>query len=186
MYQKHPWELLGYNSLLEWCSLPLNDRIHMVGSLFLGGRYTAKGERSGTPFRLPDGIRVPPGKNTVCSTMTASILVSVFPHKPWSGGDWMDFQVGDAERLDSPVDAVVRRGVGERVPRFEDGRWHLVQGWRSFEPLSGHAFLVKRVGDSALVLQSSSRNRMGPTLDLVDLDVIARKYRAALYLAVLT
>ena len=161
------------------------DRLLHAAVFYLGGSYTTKGPQ--VPFGLPSGFaRLPDGKATNCSTMTACLLAATYPEAPWDAGAWGQLQVYDRRRLDSPMEAVHRMGVGFQVDTFTEGRWHLVQGWRSLDPLRGHAFLVKGMPDGReLVLQASSRNQVGPTLDLKARGWTSDTYPHRVYIALL-
>jgi hypothetical protein len=141
----------------------------------------------GIPSSLVGGARV-----TNCSTLTASLLTSVFADRPWTSREYGDLQVF-ADRLpdtpDSPIRAALRMGIAERTEQFLAKRWHLVQGWRSLgsRPL-GHAFLVL-AGDEPedlLVLEASSReNGIGPRYKQSTATALAEEYGAGLYLGAL-
>lgn len=137
---------------------------------------------------------------TNCSTMTMSILTSVYPSAPWNEASYKKLQIYAEEALDnpdSPIDAAEAVGVGIRVAAFADGRWHLVQGIRKhvvedgrLTAFSGHAFLVLRVGDLLHVLEAtslpdSSGQKIGPRYKIVTEKQLREQYPKALYLAVL-
>ena len=128
-------------------------------------------------YALPDAMHADSiewasgAKVTNCSTLTTSVLTSIRPDVPWGVQEYGDLQVY-ADRLpgepDSPVRAVARMGIGIIAQGLTAGQWHLVQGWRTFDPqtprYSGHAFLVLAddTGDGIVVLEATSRDGIGP------------------------
>ena len=137
---------------------------------------------------------------TNCSTMTMSLLTSVYPSAPWSSASYKKLQLYAEDVLDnpdSPIDCVVAVGVGIRADSFVDGEWHLVQGIRKhtvvdgiLTSFSGHAFLVQRIGDVLYVLEAtsikdSSGQQIGPRYKETTEDELRQRYPKALYIAVL-
>lgn len=170
----------------EYRALCLHSRIMCAVACYLGGSYTTK--RPQAPFDIPGTFAaLGNGKATNCSTMTACLLAAVYPHLSWSREDYADLQIFDSSRPHSPMDAVIRRGIGRQVPDFIPGRWHLVQGWRSIEPLRGHAFLVQAlVHGPLLVLQASSKGSVGPTCDVMPSNWVVANYKHSHFIAVLS
>ncbi len=164
----------------QWASLPLSVRIMSAAALFMGGRYG----KAQAPFSLGEWVSLPPGKGSVCSTFTGCILAAAYPDAGWTAEDWRDLQImGPAK--DSPMFAVMRRGIGDRVADFQPGRWHLVQGWR--HKSAGHQFFVRAdpQADFLQVVQSTSVRKAGPTVDMVSAESIRKRYPHDLFIAVL-
>jgi hypothetical protein len=193
------WEIAGL-SRAEWVRHALDIRIRLAAGPYLDSwDYDLRTAR--VLYDLPDAMRadrveLAPGdaRLTNCSTLTTSLLTSCFPDAPWTVQEYGDLQVfGD--RLpgnpDAPVQAVVRMGVGKAVAQHVPGAWHLVQGWRTFEPsgprYSGHAFLVlaDRDGDGCLVLEATSRRSIGPRYRRSTWADLRREYGHSLHLAAL-
>lgn len=183
--------LAGYD-LGSWLGLPLGTRIRLAASAYLGWPYRS-GSVPAVAFSSPgvaDKLVGQPATGVDCSTMTTSILTAVYPRAGWTQQDYADLQIFDAARRDSPMGAVVRRGVGLRVDDFAAGDWYLVQGWRKSG--GGHAFLVFAGTDSILKLESTSRKYtqtgtpIGPRWLPTTADALRKDYDAALYLAVLS
>jgi len=167
---------------------PLRERIRIAATAYLTGWRYGREVRVAYPW--PHGVRGPPVATTPdeqaidCSTLTASLLMRVYPDAGWTQADYADLQVFDAPRYSSPVGAVVRRGVGEAVAAPVAEAWHLVQAWRSIDPPSGHAFVAYDRGNGKLdVLESSSRGLVGPRWRTVTLAELRREFPAALFLA---
>ena len=147
------------------------DRLREAAAPYLDGtwRYPTPREPRRVAYPWPKGVRGPAvasvsaDRATDCSTLSASLLMRLYPDAPWSQEDYADCQVMDATRLASPIEAVERVGVGVGADGWEPERLHLAQGWRSLRPLSGHAFLVWSRGNGRLdVLESTSRELRGP------------------------
>jgi hypothetical protein len=213
------WEIAGLDQDY-WCKHSLDIRIRLTAAGYLGGDWSYSLSAPKVLYDLPAAMRAdsleiseiqladgdniyaylaPPDRVTNCSTMTVSMLTSVFPNAPWTQEDYGDLQVY-ADRLpdrpDSPIDAVERAGVGVRVELLEPERWHLVQGWRTFDPstpkYSGHAFLVlaNDTGGIDQVLEATSRTdnsgrKIGPRYRTVSLETLKQDYDEGVYLAVL-
>ena len=184
----------------EWVRHSLDIRIRIAAAPYMQG-WTYSLSNAKVLYDLPDAMgadRVEweegDAKVTNCSTLTTSLLTSVYPDAPWTLREYGDLQVF-ADRLpshpDSPIEAVRRMGVGEPVPELVHGQWHLVQGWRTFDPktprYSGHAFLVlaARSGDGIEVLEASSRRSVGPRWRATTWASIKAEYPAGLFIAVL-
>ena len=181
-------------SFEEWLERPLDVRIRLAAAPYLvGWGYSLSAPRvafesPGVPDSLVGGNRL-----TNCSTLTASLLTSVYADRPWTGREYGDLQVF-ADRLpstpDSPILAGVRMGVASPVDDFAAGRWHIVQGWRRLgSSPSGHAFLVLAGSDSGslLVLEASSlEGGIGPRYKTTTATDLREQYAAALFLGVLS
>lgn len=163
------WDVAGLTED-EWTRHSLDVKIRLAAAPYMDGwGYDLSAPK--VLYKLPAAmfaaavVWTTGTKRTNCSTLTTSILTSVRPDAPWSSREYGDLQVY-ADRLpdepDAPVAAVVRMGIGLVVTEPWAGAWHLVQGWRTFEPTvprySGHAFLVLAddAGDGILVLEASS------------------------------
>ena len=119
----------------------------------------------------------------------------MYPDAPWTDREYGDLQVY-ADRLPahpgSPIEAVARMGVGISVTTLARGRWHLVQGWRTFDPqtprYSGHAFLVLAAhsGDSITVLEATSLSNEGPRYRSTTLTALRAEYPAGVHLGLLS
>jgi len=199
------WEIAGCTKNY-WCKQSLDVRIRLASAGYLGGDWSYSLSSPKVLYDLPSAMKadsleiselqLADGDNRVtnCSTMTVSLLTSVYPNAPWSQEDYGDLQVY-ADRLPgqpgSPIDAVERAGVGERVDVLVPGRWHLVQGWRTFDPsvprYSGHAFLVLAGddGDIDQVLEATSLSNIGPRYKEITFADLLEDYPEGLYLAVL-
>jgi hypothetical protein len=199
------WEISGLDADY-WEKHALDIRIRLAAAGYLGGDWNYSLTKPKVLYDMPDEMRansleiseleLKDGDNRVtnCSTMTASILTSVYPSAPWSVQDYGDLQVfGDRlpAHPDSPIRAVERVGVGQRVGLLMPGRWHLVQGWRRFDPnkpsYSGHAFLVLADdnGDVDQVLEATSIDNIGPRYKRTTLEGLRKQYPKGLHLAVL-
>jgi hypothetical protein len=199
------WEIAGLTQDY-WCEHSLDIRIRLAAAGYLGGDWSYSLSAPKVLYDLPAAMyadsleisetQLADGENRItnCSTMTVSVLTSVYPDAPWSQEDYGDLQVY-ADRLpgrpDSPIDAVERAGVGTRVDALVPGRWHLVQGWRTFDPsiprYSGHAFLVLAddTGDIDQVLEATSLSNIGPRYKEITFAKLQSDYSEGLYLAVL-
>lgn len=192
------WDVAGLTRD-EWEVHSLDIRIRLAAGPYLSGwGYSYAGPK--VLFDLPDamgadGVELEPGEqqNTNCSTLTASILTSVFPSAGWTLREYGDLQVF-ADRLpenpDAPVQAVNRLGIGMIVENLLPGKWHLVQGWRTFDPskskYSGHAFLVLLEHDgSVLLLEATSRRNEGPRYRRTTIMELEREYGDGLHYAAL-
>lgn len=195
------WEISGLDADY-WEKHALDIRIRLTAAGYLGGDWNYSLSKPKVLYDMPDAMRMNSleiselelkyGDNRItnCSTMTASVLTSVFPSAPWNVQDYGDLQVF-ADRLpaspDSPIRAVERVGVGHHVLSLVPGRWHLVQGWRSLSPPSGHAFLVlsDESGDIDQILEATSIDNIGPRYKKTNLDSLKKQYAAGLHFAVL-
>ena len=199
------WDISGL-SIDYWGEHSLDVRIRLAAAGYLGGDWSYSLSAPKVLYDLPSAMRADSleiselqldyGDNRItnCSTMTVSLLTSVYPNAPWSQEDYGDLQVY-ADRLPgqpgSPIDAVERAGVGERVDALVPGRWHLVQGWRTFEPsiprYSGHAFLVLAGddGDIDQLLEATSLSNIGPRYKEITFAQLQKDYSKGLYMAVL-
>lgn len=193
--------------------MTLRDRIRAAAAPYLdrpisesatgGWRYPSGTSGVQVAWPWPAGVRGPrvaPSGAIDCSTLTTSILMRIYPDAGWTQDDYARMQVFDGAIPDSPIYAVVSRGVGERLSRRDDpsGRlsefrpeaWHLVQGWRVLpggpgKP-SGHAFLVYDRGNGVLdVLESSSASLVGPRWRTTTAAELRQRYPAALFVAAL-
>tara|TARA_R110002126_G_scaffold36707_1_gene111363 strand:+ start:1239 stop:1844 length:606 start_codon:yes stop_codon:yes gene_type:complete len=194
------WEIAGLTRE-EWVRHSLDIRIRLAAGPYLDSwDYSLRKAR--VLYDLPGAMRADrvewsagDERVTNCSTLTASLLTSCFPAAPWTLDEYGDLQVF-ADRLPSrpsaPIEAVTRMGIGYPVGVLQAGAWHLVQGWRTFDPdtphYSGHAFLVlaDREGDGILVLEATSRRSIGPRYRRSTLEELRREYSHTLHLAELT
>lgn len=173
--------------------MTLGERLHAAAAPYLVGWRYPSGARE--PRRVaypwPKGVRGPAVADVAadraidCSTLTASVVMRAYPEAPWDQWSYQAMQVMDADEIDSPIEAVVRAGVGERVDALTAEAWHLAQGWRSLAPLSGHAVIVYDRGTGVLdVLESTSREgRRGPRWRTATWTGLRAEYPAQLYLA---
>ena len=183
------WEVAGL-TVEEWLRHSLDVRIRIAAAPYMTGWHYAVAEPS-VAYDSPAIPRSMIARNhgTNCSTMTASLLTSVFADSPWTGREYRDLQVF-SDRLpdspDSPIKAVERMGFGIRVNAPIAGRWHLVQGWRSLGSRpSGHAFLMLAERDGLTVLEVTSIANYGPRYKKTTFEKLTQQYSAALFLAVL-
>lgn len=190
------WEVAGLTRA-DWVRHALDIRFRIAAAPYMQGwSYGLAGAK--VLYDLPDAmyadsVEWEPGdaKITNCSTLTTSLLTSAYPDAPWTSREYGDLQVF-ADRLpaapDAPVQAIQRMQIGRPVSKLTPGWWHLVQGWRSFDPPSGHAFLVlaAREGDGVEVLEASSRRNVGPRYRVTTWTSVVAEYAAAVYLAVLS
>jgi hypothetical protein len=184
----------------HWLQHSLDIRIRIAAAPYMQGwGYSLSGPK--VLYDLPDAMGADRiewssggAKLTNCSTLTTSLMTSVRPDCPWTLQEYGDLQVfGDRlpDNPDAPVQAVARMGAGVAVTDPRPGAWHLVQGWRTFEPSipkwSGHAFLVlaDRVGEGLLMLEASSRRNVGPRYRRTTWAGLRGEYPAGLYLAAL-
>lgn len=199
------WEISGLDADY-WEEHALDIRIRLAAAGYLGGDWSYSLSKPKVLYDLPPAmyadsleiseVQLKDGDNRVtnCSTMTTSILTSIYPSAPWNSQDYGDLQVF-ADRLpndpDSPINAVERAGVGQRVQSLVPGQWHLVQGWRTFDPstprYSGHAFLVLADdnGDIDQLLEATSIDNIGPRYKSISFAALQDDYDEGLYLAVL-
>lgn len=68
---------------------------------------------------------------TNCSVAVAEILAAVYGERVRD--EWEALMVGDPSQPFSPIDAVVRLGIGERTDSPRPGCWSVVQGWRKLD-----------------------------------------------------
>ena len=153
----------------QFVDLPLSARIHLVASEFLGWRYGRDIRYPRVRPMLPSRLVDPRGQQIDCSSLTTYVLVSVFPHGEWSMPRYRELQIFDVRRPWSPLEAVEAAGVGVAIDGPEKGAWALSQAWKDAsiddgDGLSGgHARIVYfRSEDDLLVLESTSRGRLGP------------------------
>jgi hypothetical protein len=187
------WEAAGVD-LDQWLARKVGLRIRLAAAPYMvGWGYSLGSPRvaypsPGVPESLVGGERV-----TNCSTLTASLVTSVFADRPWTSREYGDLQVF-ADRLpdspDAPIRAAVRMDVAIETESFVAKRWHIVQGWRSLgaKP-SGHAFLVRAGEDaeSLLVLEATSRGGgIGPRYLSTTASALRKEYGAGLFLGVLS
>ena len=171
-------ELIGFKQA-TYEGLPLDARIWMAAGPLLSMRYGGPRSPYDTP---PQSFKR--GTTINCSSMTWAILSTVYPNAGWTAQDYRDFQIFDAARQWSPIEAVERRRVGDQVESPHPGAWHLVQGWRNSG--SGHAFLIQCLSvDRIGVLQSTSRGSCGPVYTVEDVGWLERNYDAGYRMAVL-
>ena len=189
------WEAAGMTQEY-WGKHALDIRIRLAAQPYMDGSW---GYDLGSPavlWDLPSAMRagriVGRSKKTNCSTLTTSLITSVFPDAPWSSQEYGDLQVfGDRlPATDSPVLAALRMSVGKAVDKFQMGEWHLVQGVRRLpsnpKGFSGHAFLVNSLSDGGLeVLEATSRQGIGPCYRQATEDELRAQYVAGLHIAVL-
>jgi hypothetical protein len=173
--------------------LPLGVRIHACAAFYLGWRYTYQSPR--VPYaaeRIPGSVVNGIGGVTNCSTLTAGVLLAVYPDGGWDGQSYGDLQVF-ADRLadgvgDSPIRAVERAGVGARVAAPLPG-WALCQGWRVAGPdpgdWRGHAVILHSRGPAGLrVLEASSRSgKIGPRWRQTSWAGLVEEYAAGVHVA---
>ena len=204
------WQLSGLDETY-WEKHALDIRIRLAAAPYVADwGYHLTEPR--TLYDIPDamhadrievteaGLAYASNRVTNCSTMTMSILTSIYPSAPWDTTAYKQLQLYAEEVLenpDSPVDCVVAVGVGTRVDSFVDGEWHLVQGIRKhtvvdgvLTSFSGHAFLVERRGDVLHVLEAtsikdSSGQQIGPRYKITTEADLRDRYPKALYIAVL-
>lgn len=185
------WDCAGLD-VGHWLQRSVDARIrlsaapYMVGWGYSSGSPRVAYESPGVPSSLVLGSRV-----TNCSTLTASILTSVFADRPWSGREYGDLQVF-ADRLpnspDAPIRAAERMAVATPVEELVRGRWHLVQGWRSLgSSPSGHAFFALAGDDieNPLVLEATSIDGEGPRYKQKSMADLRDYYRTAMYFGLL-
>jgi hypothetical protein len=192
------WAVAGLTRR-EWVRHALDIRIRIAAGPYLDSwDYSIEWGKAKVLYDLPDAMgaegvewKAGDGRLTNCSTLTASLLTSVYPDAPWTMREYGDLQVFkdrlDAGQTDSPIRAVERMGIGKRVDKPTEGKWHLVQGWRSLDPPRGHAFLVLAFDDVNLqVLEATSRRSIGPRYKTTTLAELQREYSKALHWAALS
>lgn len=172
-------------SSMQWAALPLGARLQVAASAFLGGSY---GEAE-APYTVPGYPKLRQGRSSVCTTFCALVVGAAYPDARWTTEDWRDFMVAGDQR-DSPLHPLMRHGVGDRVPGFQPGRWHLCQGWRwatvkgGGRELRGHSWLALCVEPGLLyVLQSSPGH--GARAGHYGTDARVASYNESLHIAVL-
>jgi hypothetical protein len=150
-----------------WMRLSLDSRMREAASFLLGWRYRWSSSPTCRPFGGALTASFTGSDRTIyCSAMTIVLLCAVRPDAPWDDRSYGDLQCY-ADRLpdhpDSPIDAVVRAGIGTRTSDTEAPGWYLCQGWWSLgSKPAGHAVLLYRDTSGELwVLQSASG--IGPT-----------------------
>jgi len=158
----------------EYAALPLSARIYAAAARFLGMRYATRDSDVRYPYHagtLPES-RVG-GDRVNCSPMTTAILMAVYD-KPWTPDDYGDLVVF-AESLqrypkgDSPIRALERYEIAQRIPAFTSGDWHLVQYWNRRDANGhavaaggGHSVLVYFEGSDCWTLEATSKGGIGP------------------------
>lgn len=176
-----------------WERHSLDIRIRLAAAPYMQG-WSYSLSQPGVLWDLPADMKASSlvGRSTAtnCSTLTTSLLTSVWPTRPWGLLEYGDLQVfgNRLPSTDSPVRAVVRVGVGVAVTTWACGEWYLVQGVRRGpeDPagFSGHAFLVLCLGEGVLqVLEATSRSGLGPRYRDTTPEALAAEYPAALHLA---
>lgn len=157
----------------EYAGLPLTARIFCAASQFLGWRYSLKTPRvpiaSGS---VPTSLVDPSAMVTNCSTLTSSILMSIYT-RDWTPQDYADLQVfGESLKKfpfgDSPIVAATRQLLGQVVLDWDVNQWHLAQTWNrknaggSADPTGGgHAMLVYFDGEVYWTLEASGNSKGG-------------------------
>lgn len=189
-------ELYGF-ALTEWESLALEMRVRFAVGRYIGGTYSRDVRFAYSSPGVPDRLVADPCEvpRIDCSSMTTSVLTACFPSSAWGSQGYGDLQVYKdrlPDRPDSPIDAVENAHVGVRIENnFEPGMWHLVQGWRRFNPehpdetkrYSGHAFLVKVADDGVSMVMADSQPGTGPQWTTTTWGKLRRRYPVALYAA---
>jgi hypothetical protein len=120
-------------------SASLTERVHAAAKPYLTGWRYPPQKTTGrfVAYAWPRGLRGPAVARSQdervidCSSLTASILMRVYSSAKWDAAAYASLQVFDSKRLDSPIGAVVRMGVGVAVSAFTAEDWFLVQAWRS-------------------------------------------------------
>jgi len=90
-----------------------------------------------------------------CVTLTTGVIMGAFPNVPWTHDDYRDLMLWDGARKWSPMESVIRRGVGTNAGIPNPTGWTLVQGWGA----GGHAFLTRGLGGRLIVYESSRSAR---------------------------
>ncbi len=197
----HAWELAGLTDDY-WVEHALDMRIRIAAAPYMYGwgyDLTNPAVLYDLPVRMGAGKMVRRSKYTNCSTLTLSLLTEVYPNAPWALKEYGDLQVY-ADRLPeqpgSPIEAAERMGIAKKVNVLTPSRWHLIQGWRRFDPpnpnpgrrYSGHAFLVlaDADGDGILMLEATSREGIGPRYRRTTMRDLMSEYPKGLWMAVLS
>ena len=121
----------------------LDQRIRFLASYYLGWKYSYQGAKAAVMAQgIPPNVYDPTARITNCSLMSDSILIAAHPDVDWTLENWRQLMVYGGYPRDSPVQACVAAGVGERVVELRPGRWHLVQGWVRSVGGYGHCFLA--------------------------------------------
>lgn len=179
-------------SLAAFAALPLEARIRLAASDYLGWRYGSPNSFPNPRPGLPTGLVVPGRTSGVidCSSFGSYVLITATPAGRWDAARYGELQIFDAKAPWSPLDAVERAGVGVKVAEPVVGGWHVCQAWvddrlDDGDPLDqGHFRLVRAMtADSLLVLESTSREGIGPRWSLVTLVELRKRYPAGVRLA---
>ena len=96
---------------------------------------------------------------TNCCIATEQIMMEYFGAK-FTREEHRDLMILDAARPWSPIDAVVSAGIGIAVDKPIPGRYHMMQRWRSTDPLEcGHSLIYFEAPtpdpDGCLVIQAT-------------------------------
>ncbi|NRA04372.1 MAG: hypothetical protein HRU00_17425 [Myxococcales bacterium] len=197
----HAWQAAGMDSPEHWERHGLEMRIRLAAQPYMDGSWGYDLHEPAVLWTLPEDMRaskvVGRSKKTNCSTLTTSLITSAHPTKPWTLLEYGDLQVF-GERLpatDTPIQAVVRMGLGEAVEGFVNRRMHLVQGVRRLpgdpKGFSAHAYLVRKRKDGTLMvieatsLKGANGQPIGPRYRRASIDDLRKQYPAALHIAVL-
>lgn len=188
------WQAAGL-SRSWWMKHSLDIRIRLSAQPYLDGSWNYSLRAPRVLWDLPAAMqasRLVGRSVTNCSTLTTSIITSVYPDVPWSLTEYAELQVFDDQlpATDTPVKAVERMGIGRIVSVFQQGEWHLVQGVRRMPShargFSGHAFLVNALEGGGLeVIEATSRSNIGPRYRRTTSQKLHDEYPAALHIAVL-
>jgi hypothetical protein len=137
----------------------LDQRIRSLASYYLGWKYSLQGAKSAVMSPgIPPNVYDPTARRTNCSVMSASLLIAAYPGADWTFENWKQLMVYGGYPRDSPVQACVAAGVGERVTECPPGQWCLVQGWASSVGGYGHCFLAYQEPDGGdlMILQAAT------------------------------
>ena len=170
---------LCHLSLREWTDLPLEARLRLAASCFLGWDYPAHTRENGAPFAGP-GLPARDTRRADCSVFAAALIMAAYPLAAWTPEDYHALAIWEGQPMDAPVHALARHGVG--IPADLEGPgWRLCQGWRPNG--TGHTWLCRPHEGALLALDSSPTHGVGPRSRVVTAADLRSEYRRRIYAA---
>ncbi len=171
----------------DWVALPLWARVRILVSFYAGWGYRKVPRVAFESRGVPDSLVALTASGTDCSTLTTSIVTGCRPDLPRSSDEYADLQGWDADRIDSPAEAVHRARAGVRVGSggiagVTAPGVYLFQGWKSTRPLQGHALIGRLHGDGLLELVEAQPGK-GVHWRRSSLIELVERYPAELYAA---
>lgn len=178
--------------LRVFAALALEVRIRLAASDYLGWSYGSPNRFPAARPGLPSQLVAPDAVTGVidCSSFGAYVVITATPAGRWDAARYAELQIFDAKQPWSPIDAIERAGVGTRVDDLPLDEWGISQGWVDARlddgdgVEGGHFRVVKRLSPTTLrVLESTSRDGIGPRWSNTTIDDLRKKYPAGVKFA---